>query len=163
MRRIALALVLSLVLGGIAVCQEPQVSRRLELLPKEQKKAIEKAEKLRKKFKGWFTVLESRVDNEPVYVVGSVGWCGGNLNWIFCTNSPILAGGAVAYVRGRWEETGEEFWMRCSPGEAYFCTSLAPGRYPAKKLSRFWYWGLYTHSLLANVGGELKSVTFSRL
>lgn len=129
------------------------------ILTKEQRKAVEKAEKLRKQYPLWLTVEESNIDGMPAQVIGYVGWCGGNLHWIFCSSSPITTEGQYVITRAKWEQTGEEFTMRCpTPNSRNHCSVLATGRYPARKLG----WSHWPDSIaiLGNVDQKITVITF---
>lgn len=130
-------------------------------LTKEQKKALGKAEKERKKYPDWLTVTSIEGYYVPPQAVGYVGWCGGNLSWMFCMSTPITtAGGEAKYFRARLESTGEEMALVCATGFSGRLV-LLPARYPAKKgrgLNRL----LGIVYVLANHNGKLKKLTCGR-
>ncbi|MCL5287908.1 MAG: hypothetical protein M1453_07945 [Acidobacteria bacterium] len=142
-------------LGAPCAAQEasPQTAAvpARELTPTE-KKALEKAEKERKKFKDWIVVLESREYVAPPQTVGYVVWCGGPLGWVFCVSAPLNSpGGARGAHLIRLESSGEEKIFACGKGNQRLL--LHPGRYPARKR---WLMGVV--ETLVNVEGKLSKV-----
>jgi len=152
----ALALILLIAIPCAAQqTVEPAPERQLT---KEEKKALVKAEKERKKYPEWITVLEQRSVLVQPRAVGYVGWCGGNLSWMFCVSSPInTAGGEVKFFRARFDSTGQERDLVCEAGLTSGRLILYPGRYPAKKRR---FAGLV--EVLANHNGKLKKLTCGR-
>ncbi len=124
-------------------------------LTKEEKKKIAEAEKQRKKFPDWLVVASSSTTIAPVQTVGYVGWCGGNLSWIFCLSSPLtMGGGTTAYHVGYLESKAYEQTLECLI--SFFPlrrVALPPGRYPARAGHLGWI------QLLANVDGKIRKVS----
>jgi len=124
----------------------------------EQKKVLREGLKLRKKYPLEVMVTNSKVVALGQQQVGTIGWCGGNLSWIFCMSQPISVDGGNRIVL-EIQIRGERYHQgSCPSGLFEKCANLASGVYPASLGTR---WDSPRRlRVLANVGGKLQKVTF---